>query len=621
MIASPRQLSLRRLPIGVRLSMIAVLLAAAVFGVSVIAWHALDTENAMAANVSRLSRAQTFHQDADMMHDALKADVYEILVRDVDNAEGEEMLASLRSNTSRFREDLAALAGFSFTPELAASVAATRRAAEGYILRAEHVATLASHDRPAARQVLADFEREFDKVLVTMDDQTNLLGAEIATHEQQSQKAAQEAKRWIIISGLFVVVSITLLVNLISRSIYRSVQQIGAVAQTIAAGDLDVRSEVVNRDVLGTLAEAINGMADNLQKTIGKMRADSDRDVFSNQLAEALEMAHTEADAHAVIARGMQAVSGKHAMELLLSDSSRVHLERATQHPTEGAPCCDVGPPFNCAAVRRGAAIAFPDSEALNACPRLRGRAAGRISAVCVPVTFMGRAMGVLHASGPVSEPLVADEIAQLAVLGGQTGSRIGTIRAFQKTQVQASTDSLTGLLNRRSLEQELRELVKAERPFAFILADLDRFKALNDTHGHQAGDNALRVFSEVVRGSAREGDLIGRWGGEEFVFVLANASAAQACDWADRLREKLAAALSDGKSIAFTASFGIADSSMSTSSEELQRIADAALYRSKDEGRDRATIASASGVGQPQPRHATEHPAGINVRLLARQD
>ena len=97
----------------------------------------------------------------------------------------------------------------------------------------------------------------------------------------------------------------------------------------------------------------------------------------------------------------MVEISPATPMELLLSDSSRAHLERAATSPTAGAPGCPVESPFSCVAVRRGSPVVFDSSEALNACPKLRGRPAGACSAVCVPVSFMGRALGVLHATGP----------------------------------------------------------------------------------------------------------------------------------------------------------------------------------------------------------------------------
>src|SRR5207248_4830344 len=139
-------------------------------------------------------------------------------------------------------------------------------------------------------------------------------------------------------------------------------------------------------------------------------------------------------------------------MELLLSDSSRANLERAAASPTVGAPGCPVSSPYSCVAVRRGQPVEFDSSEALNACPKLRNRPSGPCSAACVPVSFMGRALGVLHATGPEGQPLDSQQVAQLTTLATQAGARIGTVRAFERTQLQASTDSLTGLVNRRML-------------------------------------------------------------------------------------------------------------------------------------------------------------------------
>ena len=612
---------LSRLTLGKRLYVISVLLAVSVLWVSGIAWEALSNQSQAARSVLLLSQAKSLQQDSDMLHDALKSDIYRFLLRDYSRDEKEEMKRLQETHARQFRDNMTALVALPLDGGLDAALVATRQQAEVYISKSEAMINLAIQDRQKANLIIQTFEYDFDRLAFVMDEQTKLIDSAMTVETQISEAAVQSSKRWILIAAVSAILGVALLLHVIIKSIYSSVEQIGQVARSIADGDLTSRSDIATKDVLGALAQAINQMANNLHDTIGRMRTDSERDAFSNQLGDAMEMAHTETDAYAVIARGMQVVSDNHAMELLLSDSSQVHLERATQHPLEGAPGCEVGLPFDCTAVRRGTVVSFADSEALNACPRLRGRPNGRISAVCLPVTFMGQALGVMHATSSVEKPLTAYETSQMAILGAQSGARIGTIRAFQRSQTQASTDSLTGLLNRRSIEHELRNLIKAGKSFAFILADIDHFKNLNDTHGHQAGDTALRVLSDVLRGAAREGDLIGRWGGEEFLFILPNATAAQGFDWANRLRDKLAETLGQGKAPIFTVSFGIADSSMSVSSEELQIIADAALYHSKDAGRDRATIATATTVGKIQPRHGTEHPAGINMNSLAEQN
>jgi diguanylate cyclase (GGDEF)-like protein/PAS domain S-box-containing protein len=314
------------------------------------------------------------------------------------------------------------------------------------------------------------------------------------------------------------------------------------------------------------------------------------RDTFGSELNEALEMADEEQAAYEVIERAMIEISTELPMELLLSDSSRAHLESAASSLTAGAPGCPVQSPFSCVAVRRGQPVEFESSEALNACPMLRNRPGGACSAACVPVSFMGRALGVLHATGPDGTPPSSEEVAQLTTLATQAGARIGTVRAFEKTQLQAATDSLTGLVNRRTFERQVRRLIRERRPFALAVADLDSFKAINDTHGHGAGDRALRLFAQVARAALREADIFGRWGGEEFVFALPDIDRDKAVEVLDRIRAKLAEAHT-GDHPRFTASFGATDSGQAATIEELVQIADSGLYQSKHEGRDRVTL------------------------------
>ena len=314
------------------------------------------------------------------------------------------------------------------------------------------------------------------------------------------------------------------------------------------------------------------------------------RDNFGSQLVEALEMADEESAAYDVVRLAMVEISEQTPMELLLSDSSRAHLDQTAVHPLAGAPSCPVESPYSCVAVRRGHAVVFETSEALNACPKLRGREHGPCSAVCVPISFMGRSLGVLHATGPDGVSPSKEQVEQLTTLATQAGARIGTVRAFEKTQLQAQTDGLTGLINRRTLETELRELMREGRPFALALADLDHFKRLNDTHGHEEGDRSLRLFSHVVRQVLRDNDHVARWGGEEFLIALPDADADAAVEVMDRIRANLARSL-DGGHVRFTASFGVTDSTAAPSLQELIQLADVGLYQSKAAGRDRTSI------------------------------
>ena len=189
--------------------------------------------------------------------------------------------------------------------------------------------------------------------------------------------------------------------------------------------------------------------------------------------------------------------------------------------PDGDAPGCNVVSPDECVAARRAQTQVFPDSEDLDACPMLRGRTQGRCSGVCVPVSMMGRTVGVVHSVGEVGTPLDEIAVRSLQTLANYAGNRLGMLRIMAETHVQAATDGLTGLINRRTLENRLRHLTNDSVDFTFVMADLDHFKTLNDAHGHETGDRALRIFADTVKRELRADDLACRYGGEEFAVLL----------------------------------------------------------------------------------------------------
>jgi two-component system, cell cycle response regulator len=166
-----------------------------------------------------------------------------------------------------------------------------------------------------------------------------------------------------------------------------------------------------------------------------------------------------------------------------------------------------------------------------------------------------------------------------------------------------AITDGLTGLHNRRYMESHLGKLVDQAasrgKPLALLVLDIDFFKSINDTHGHDCGDDVLRDFAVRVRKSIRGIDLACRLGGEEFVVVMPETDMAVAATVAERLRRKIAAepfAIEDGrKMIDVTISIGIAtlESSRDNAVQLLKR-ADQALYRAKRDGRNRVVADAA---------------------------
>ncbi|WP_141243431.1 GGDEF domain-containing protein [Vreelandella boliviensis] len=172
------------------------------------------------------------------------------------------------------------------------------------------------------------------------------------------------------------------------------------------------------------------------------------------------------------------------------------------------------------------------------------------------------------------------------------------TFMASQQLEYNALTDALTGLPNRRSMQTQLQaewsHAKRNEQCFAVLMADLDRFKAVNDQHGHEVGDEVLTILASRFTTSLRGGDRVARWGGEEFLLLIPNATPESALAVAEKVRRSVAepAFATSAGSLAITLSLGVALYREVESIDEVISRADKALYRAKLEGRNRAVLA-----------------------------
>jgi diguanylate cyclase (GGDEF)-like protein len=301
---------------------------------------------------------------------------------------------------------------------------------------------------------------------------------------------------------------------------------------------------------------------------------------------------NNEDDSYQVIELALALAAPDVPAELLVADSSRAHFHQVAC--TDGAaPACPVASPMDCPAANRGQTQVWNSSTDLDTCPYLRNGPAGACSATCVPVSIAGKTIGVLHATTPDQTPPDRNTIDNLELIARKSGERIGMLRAFARSETQAHTDPLTGLMNRRSLEAKLHDLTEENRQYVVVFGDLDHFKMLNDVHGHDAGDRALRLFARILRDSVRPNDLACRYGGEEFLIVLPECTVQDAQAVLERIREKLVDSLQDGTVPPFTASFGLVSSAPDTTSSETIQTADNALLTAKTTGRNRIVIAN----------------------------
>jgi len=601
------------IPITGRFYIMLAILVLAEAGLVVGCLHAMKLQTEASADLARVAAVQRSLDRALTLHGNIGAELQSAAAevrRTPDN-----LVSALRAQF-----DLAwALPA---TAEVAAITETLRTPAAQYLESVEEYVRQGSGAGGATAWAFADLEPRrtaLEAALRESMTRMRVILQRVETRVLAEADRSGEVKFWLIGGALAAAMVAMLVFWVIAKSIQNALRDVGEVAQALAAGDMDNRCETHGSDEVSGLARMINLLADTMQGMLTRLRSEAGRSTFSNQLVEALEMADSEAEADRVIARAMSAISDVHPMELLLADSSRAHLERACVHPKNGSPNCSVESPYSCIAVRRGHPQIFPDAEALNACPKLLGRMGGSLSAACVPVNFMGRALGVLHVAGAKGKPPNPEQIAQLTALGVHAGTRIGTLRAFERSQLQASTDSLTGLSNRRAAEEVLNNLMAVDSAFAVVMADLDNFKRLNDTQGHESGDRALKLFADTALGVVRDRDYVVRWGGEEFALLLPGANSERASEVVGRLRAALAQAHLVSGSPVFTASFGISDSSMTRDRETLIRIADEALYRSKQAGRDCCNVGDPQVLNLPGVRRERDQGAVIDITQVAR--
>jgi diguanylate cyclase (GGDEF)-like protein len=231
-------------------------------------------------------------------------------------------------------------------------------------------------------------------------------------------------------------------------------------------------------------------------------------------------------------------------------------------------------------------------------------------SIIGIPLKVGQMVVGVMNLSRSTLGGFSASELRLLGLLSDQAAVAISNASLHQMISRQAYSDTLTGLPNRRALDERLEEEVSAARrnsySFAVIMMDLDGFKAVNDTYGHSVGDDVLRlVFNQMARG-VRTTDFLARYGGDELTLILSQTEMSSALIVSEKITEgmkKLKYKLPDGKRLKLGISGGIALFPVhARSGPDLLRAADAALYHAKKF--QRGTFEVARGITGPLATH-----------------
>jgi diguanylate cyclase (GGDEF)-like protein/PAS domain S-box-containing protein len=362
-------------------------------------------------------------------------------------------------------------------------------------------------------------------------------------------------------------------------------------------------------------SESLNHLVNELQLRTTQM-------TLLNEMGDLLQCSATTAEAHAVvgqIAKKLFLVST--AGTLFIFKSSR-NLVEAVTHWGNSEVSDQSFPPDACWGLRRGQPFwsEYPDGVVI--CSHLKSPVPA--SYLCIPLVALGDTLGVLHIQYSLSESKGREETFEslqesqqrLAVaVGGRVALSLASLGLRETLRAQSIRDPLTGLYNRRFMEHALdRELQRAKRrsqSLVVVFLDLDHFKRFNDTQGHDAGDAVLRSMAGLFQKHFRGEDVVCRYGGEEFAFILPESSSKDAAKRVEELRESVKSHRITYKEQTLdfvTFSVGIAAyPENGSSAEELLHTADQALYKSKAKGRDCVTIATSE---QSQISHPQESPS-----------
>lgn len=326
-----------------------------------------------------------------------------------------------------------------------------------------------------------------------------------------------------------------------------------------------------------------------------------------NEMGEQLQSCQTITEACAISALYIKRICPASSGALYLIKESK-NIAVAMEVWGESDNIQKVFEPLSCWAIRRGRQHLVDDSHPGLLCGHVTGPDTGQY--LCVPLLVNGEAIGILHLNhvdqpGQVREQAASQSFSDhkvqiITTTADHISLALSNLKLKETLRQQSIRDALTGLYNRRYMEETLeRELNRAERegkPVGVIMFDIDHFKDFNDLNGHDGGDALLRELGTFLKKTARGGDVVCRYGGEEFLAVLPGINSKNARLHAEKLRQgaKELLVYHLGKPLAkCTISLGVAVfPENGLSSEALLKAADNALYRAKNEGRDKVVMA-----------------------------
>ncbi len=434
----------------------------------------------------------------------------------------------------------------------------------------------------------------------------------------------------IVIASAAIFVATSLLIALLVGRLLGPIQELTRTATMVQGGDLSARCEIARNDEIGFLATTFNAMVEQLRQNI----RDLDRKVMErtreldeknaqltanvakleqrnreisllNTMGERLQACHGIEETYPVAAEIAAALFPTAAGALyIMDDTSGLLCRQDTWNGFSGGP--ESFPADDCWAIRRNRPHLFTAAGEAQPC-RHRGQAATEAPAavLCLPLAGHNEMLGMLHLCWqeppPTEEGRLTASRKNLAVtVADHLAMAMANLKLRERLHHLSVRDGLTGLFNRRYMEETLvREFKRAERqgfPIGVIILDVDFFKKFNDTYGHEAGDVVLKTLARHMQSKVRQGDIVCRYGGEEFVIIMPGSAIGQTVERAEEIRRSVEQEMRPvygSETFQVTISMGAAAfPDHGSTPEEVLGQADAALYRAKAAGRNRVTAA-----------------------------
>lgn len=403
----------------------------------------------------------------------------------------------------------------------------------------------------------------------------------------------------LVVLLVLALVAIAVLSHLMAKVITRPLQELSEGAQAIAEGRFDHRISVRAKGEVRELAAAFNDMSGRLNETI-------------------TELSSSRAQLHRAVQRVGKTFRSTHNMEQILESlldtaADGVHADAAILwrfSPTrrELYPAITRGVDGDVEVVPVGSGMAglvaergTPMSSAPDDDEDPRAVASNLPISIAAPLYSRDRIQGVIHfLRKEGARPFSRQDLSTVVFLAEQGGVAIENVTLHEEAQRLSLSDGLTGVWNRRYFQMQFRQVLatatRFRRPFSVLMMDLDRFKTVNDTYGHQRGDATLVEFARRVSGVLREVDTFARYGGEEFICLLSETDYSGALTTAEKVLDVIKSepfGESGEEPVRLTVSIGVAAyPSHGGSFSALVEAADQALYGAKQGGRDRAVVA-----------------------------